>query len=138
MGDYVDSCWHNMTGSYFHVRDKDYAELNQKLPSAASLYEVVEIVTYSHESKVLDPTEFLSIPKNPEFPEEFMLPEYIVVNNAVPTYEPSYWYTQDDGPCTMLAFVLKITPEAVQRWVDGSLKEADGLLERFFNKPEPP
>jgi len=135
--------WHNLTGTQFDVRQKNYFQLKAdggtgKAPSGPGMYRVLKSCMYYGESANIDPRENLDLPFNPDFPEKCQLPEYLVVNVCVPHYEPGLLQNATEGPSTMLMAVCKITDECVKRWVDDEPNEADKLLVRFLYKPTPP
>lgn len=135
--------WHNLTGTEFEVRQKDYNIQKSrgntgKALSNLSNYRVENIIHYFGKTANTDPSQNLDLPVNDDFPEACKLPEYLVLNICVPHYEPGFVRNETVGPTTMLLAICKISDECVKRWVDGTPNEADKLLRRFLYNPTPP
>jgi len=135
--------WHNLTGTEFDVRQKDYNKKKAnsetgKDKSGPVMYRVLKTCLYFGDNANIDPRENLDLPEDPDFPKKCELPEYLIINVCVPHYEPGLLSNTTDGPSTMLMAVCKITDECRQRWVDDKPSEADRLLVRFLYKPSPP
>jgi len=141
--DYKVNDWHNLTGTEFEVRQKDYNEEKAKgetgkKPSGPVMYRVLECCMYYSDNANIDPRENLTLPENPNFPAKCKLPEYLIINVCVPNYKPGIFGNQTEGPSTMLMAVCKISEDCLNRWVNDKPSEADRLLYRFLYNPTPP
>lgn len=135
--------WHNLHGEEFDVRVKDAFDLKAqglryKYPSAKSIYEGVLLTKFQSNPQNLDPRSVFDIPVDPNFPEKCRLPQYVIVNVAVPTYAPGYLQQVTEGESTNIVHLLRLSQETIERYEKGEETEAEMLLERFLYRPEPP
>ena len=117
----LNPSWASIEGPTFSVRTgPNYAKKKKKLPSASSLYELVEVRLFESKCRTLNIADKFPLPTNVAYPDSKVpvihpnyphVPEILVVHFHFPSESPNFFKPKDDGNGGELVLYLKPSQE---------------------------